>query len=114
MSYVKFWTQLAATVLAALIPALAVGPLDAAGWVNVVILAAGAVTVANAGNIPGWRYAKLIAAVVSAVAVVVAAALTDGGISTAEIVQMIVAGLGAAGVGALPNGPREPHVVDHA
>lgn len=105
MTVAKAVVQLVATVLAGLIPALTAGPLDTIGWINLVILAAGTVMVFNAANVPGWSYAKLIAATVSAVAVVLASSL-DGGISSAEIIQMIVAGLGALGVGAIPNGGR--------
>lgn len=104
MTVVKALVQLVMTVLAALVPALTVGPLDTAGWVNVVILGAGVVMVYNASNdIPGWGYAKLIASAVSAVAVVLVTALA-GGIDTAEIIQMVLAGAAALGVGAIPNG----------
>jgi hypothetical protein len=101
----KAVVQLVATVLAGLIPALSAGPLDTTGWINVVILAAGIVMVYNAANIPGWSYAKLVASAVSAVAVVLVSSLS-GGISLAEIIQMVVAFLGALGVGAIPNGGR--------
>lgn len=112
MAYAKFWVQALMTVLAAVIPALAVERLDAAAWVNVVILGAGAVAVANAANVPGWAWAKLIASGVSAVAVIVASAITDGGVSAAELVQMVVAFGAAVGVGAVPNAqPVPPHVV---
>ena len=107
MTVAKSIVQLVMTVLAALIPALTVGPLNASAWVNVVVLGAGVVMVYNASNdIPGWNYAKLIASAVSAVAVVLTAALTDGAISPAELIQMILGAAAALGVGAIPNGTR--------
>ena len=102
MTVVKAIVALLGAILAAILPALTTGPLDASAWVNIVILAAGTAMVYNAANVPGWDYAKLVAAVVSAVAVVLSSALS-GGISPAEIVQMIVAGIAALGVGVLPN-----------
>lgn len=104
MTVAKAIVQLVMTVLAAVVPALTVGPLDAAAWVNIVILGAGVVMVYNAANIPGWSYAKLIASAVSAVAVVLVAALTSGhGLNATDYIQMILAAAGALGVGAIPN-----------
>jgi enoyl-[acyl-carrier-protein] reductase (NADH) len=99
----KAIVQLVMTVLAGLVPALTAGPLDTAAWVNIVILSAGIVMVYNTANIPGWHYAKFIASAVSAVAVVLASALT-GGITGVEVIQMVLAGAAAIGVGAVPNG----------
>lgn len=105
MSVMKTIVQLLATVLAAVVPAFAAGPLDAVGWFNVIVLGVGVVMVYNAANIPGWNYAKLIASGVSAVAVLLMSSWA-GGLSTAEIMQLILAFLGAVGVGAIPNGGR--------
>lgn len=105
MSVMKAIVQALATALAAVVPALAVGPLDAVGWFNVIALAAGAIMVYNAANIPGWNYAKLIAAGVSAVFVLLMSSW-EGGLTSAEIIQLILAFLGALGVGAIPNGGR--------
>jgi hypothetical protein len=70
--------------LAAIVPALTAGPLDCAGWINVVVLAAGVVMTDNASDdIPGWGYAMVVASAVSAVAVVLTSAL-PGGIQSAE------------------------------
>jgi hypothetical protein len=102
MTVAKAVVQLVMTVLAAIVPALTAGPLEAAGWINVVVLAAGVFMVYNAANIPGWAYAKLVASAVSAVAVVLTSALSDG-ISSAEYIQMILAAAAALGVGAIPN-----------
>lgn len=103
MRIMKAVIQAAATVLAAVVPAFAAGPLDAVGWFNVIVLAMGAVMVYNAANIPGWDYAKLIASAVSAV-VVLLISVWEGGLTTAEIMQLVLAFLGAIGVGAIPNG----------
>lgn len=105
MSIAKSIVQLVMTVLAALVPALTAGPLGPAEWINLVVIGAGVVMVYNAANIPGWSYAKLVASAVSAVAVVLTAAITDNAISSAEVIQMILAAAAALGVGAIPNGP---------
>lgn len=103
MRTMKAIIQALATVLAAIVPAFAAGPLDATGWFNVIVLAMGAIMVYNAANIPGWNYAKLIASAVSAV-VVLLISVWEGGLTTPEIMQLILAFLGALGVGAIPNG----------
>lgn len=108
MTIVKAIVQLLMTVLAAVVPALAAGPMTVETWINVVILGAGVIMVYNAANIPGWEYAKLIASAVSAVAVLLVSAW-QGGLSGAEIIQLVLAAAGAVGVGALPNGNRPAH-----
>jgi hypothetical protein len=93
-----------AAVLAAVVPAIAVdGPLNFAAWVNVVILAAGAVQVYNTTNTTAWGYGKLISAVVTAAAVVVLSAWSDGSIDRVEWVQIATAALGAFVTYRLPN-----------
>ena len=94
-----------AAVLAAVVPALAVdGPLGLVGWINVLVLAAGAVQVYNAANIPGWPYAKLGAAIVSAAAVALLSGLGDGVLDRTDWIQIFVATLGAFAVYRVPNG----------
>lgn len=106
MTAVKALVQLLGTVLAAVVPALATdGPMTFENWINVIVLAAGVVMVYNAGNIPGWNYAKLIASAVSAVAVLLVSAL-QGGLTGAEVIQLALAAAAAIGVGAFPNGGR--------
>jgi len=107
VTVMKAIVQLVMTVLAAIVPALAVGPLDATAWVNIVVLAAGTVMVYNAANIPGWSYAKLIASAVSAVAVVLTTSLA-GGLDATDYIQMALAAAAALGVGAIPNGAPAP------
>lgn len=109
MTVAKAIVQLVMTVLAAIVPALAVGPLDPTAWVNIVVLAAGTVMVYNASNdIPGWNYAKLIASAVSAVAVVLTTSLA-GGLDATDYIQMALAAAAALGVGAIPNGGPAAH-----
>lgn len=109
MSVAKAIVQLLMTVLAAIVPALTVGPLDAAAWVNIVILGAGVVAVYNSANIPGWSWAKMIASAISAVAVVLASALISGhGLSASDYIQMALAAAAVLGVGAVPNGQPAP------
>jgi hypothetical protein len=107
-TYAKTWVQAAATVLAAVLPALN-GTLTVAGWINVVILAAGAVHVYNAPNLPGWPYAKLVASGISAVAVAVLTFLdTNGPITTGNAVQLVLACAAALSVGVVPNRSPAP------
>lgn len=102
MSVAKALVQLLMTVLAAVVPAMLAGPLDTGAWINVVILAAGAVTVYTAANIPGFAYAKLICSAIAAVAVLLSSSIA-GGLNPAEVIQLILAAAAALGVGAIPN-----------
>jgi hypothetical protein len=108
MAYAKSIAAVLTAILAAVIPALYTdGPLGWAGWVNVVILACGAVHVYNSANLPGsWDYAKLIAAVVSAAAVALSSALSDG-VTRGEWIQVAIAALGALVVWRVPNAAAE-------
>jgi hypothetical protein len=105
MTILKSIVQLLMTILAAVVPGLAEGPMSTTAWINVIILGAGAVMVYNAENTPAWNYAKLIASAVSAVAVLLVSFL-DGGLSPAEGIQLVLAAAAAVGVGALPNGSK--------
>ena len=105
MSVAKTIVQVIVAVLAAILPSLLVGqPLGLVGWINIVVLAAGAVQVYNASNlVPGWPIAKAIASAVAAVGVVLISALSDGGVTAGEWVQIITALLGSGAVFAVPN-----------
>lgn len=110
MSVAKTIVQLIAAVLAAIAPGIIVGqPLGVVGWINLVVLAAGAIHVYNAANLPHWNVAKAIASAVAAVGVVLISALSDGGVSAGEWVQIVTALLGAAAVYAVPNAPYGRH-----
>jgi hypothetical protein len=104
MTILKALVAVLAAVLAAVLPGLTVGgEFGLVQILNVVVLAAAAIQVYNAANIPGWPIAKLIAAVVGAGLVVAISALSDNRVDPAEWVQIIIAVLGAAGVGVVPN-----------
>jgi hypothetical protein len=94
---------LLAAVLTAVLPGIEDGPMGWPEWVNVGILAAGAINVYNAANLPGYRYAKLIASVVSTVGVLLVSFLSDGALTTTEIIQIVVAIGGSFGVRQVPN-----------
>ena len=103
--HAKALAAVLAAILAAVVPAIAVtGPLTFTDWINVTVLAAGAIQIYNASNdLPGWPYAKLISAIVTATAVTVLSAWSDGTIDRSEWVQIAVAALGAFAVYRLPN-----------
>lgn len=101
--YAKFIAAIVATVLSAITAAMAGdGIVSAQEWVNVAILGVGAAGVFTAPNVPGARYTKSILAVLAAVLTVLASTIV-GGVGTVEIIQMILAGLAAVGVYAVPN-----------
>jgi len=103
--YAKFAAIVLATVLSAVAAALfgdsVISPQE---WVNVAILAVGAAGVFAAPNVPGAAYTKSILAVLAAVLTVLASVIV-GGVGTAEIIQILLAALGAVGVYAVPNKP---------
>ncbi len=102
-TYSKFIAIVVATVLSAISAALfgdnVISPQE---WVNVAILGVGALGVFAAPNVPGARFTKSILAVLAAVLTVLASVIV-GGVGTTEIIQIILAGLGALGVYAVPN-----------
>jgi hypothetical protein len=102
--YAKAIVQAIAAILAAALPALLVdGPLGWSEWINFGILLAGSIQVWNAANLPGYEYAKTIAAGLSACLVLLASFLTDG-LSTQEIVQIAIAFVvGAGGTAVVKN-----------
>jgi len=101
--YAKFIAIVVATVISGATAALAgdsvISPTE---WVNIAILAVGALGVFAAPNVPGAAYTKSILAVLAAVLTVLASSII-GGISTTELLQIALAGLGALGVYAIPN-----------
>lgn len=104
MQYAKSIAAAVAAILAAVVPAFyGSGPIGLGAWVNVVLLACGAVQIFNSKNIAGWDYAKLVAAVVTAAGVAMASALSDADVSRAEWIQVAIAALGAFVVYRIPN-----------
>jgi hypothetical protein len=101
--YLKFFAQIAATVLAAAYPFLSDNTLSTDEIINLIILGLGAVGVLGAGNLPEgvWKYTKFFVSVATAVFLLLASVVTDG-VTNAELVQLVIAGLGAAGVRQAP------------
>ena len=101
--YLKFAAQVLATVLAAVLPALTDNEFSVYEQINCLIIGLGAISVLGAGNLPEgvWKYTKFYVSVATAVAVTLAS-LLSGGITGAEWIQIVLAGLGAAGVVAAP------------
>ena len=104
--YSKFIAIVVATILSALSAALVgdniISPQE---WVNVAILAVGAAGVFAAPNVPGAKYTKSILAVLAAVLTVLVTVIV-GGVGTAEVIQMALAGFAALGVYTVPNKPK--------
>jgi hypothetical protein len=107
--YTKAVVQVVITVLVAL-AAVWTGGVTNPELVNVAIVGVGALGVFAAPNVPGAAYTKSVLAALSAGLVVLASAIT-GGIVFPEVVQIIVAAVGALGVYALPNRGAELGVV---
>ncbi|MGW4484347.1 hypothetical protein ACWEOE_10965 [Amycolatopsis sp. NPDC004368] len=101
----KAIAQLAATVLAAVVPLLIDGSLSNLEVLNLILLAASSALVAVVPNLSAGtaKYAKGIVAVVLAVGTLLTTFLTAGtAIGTGEIIQLVLAALGAVGVIGLP------------
>lgn len=101
--YAKFFAAIVATVLSAIVAAqTGDGVVSNQEWVNVAILGVGAAGVFAAPNVPGSIYTKSILAVLTAVLTLLASQITNG-LSQTEVIQLVVAALGALGVYAVPN-----------
>lgn len=107
MTYAKAYAAAFAAILGVVIPALyGDSQLTVGDWVNVILLACGAVQVFNASNLYGWEYAKFIASVVSAAGVAVSSAISDDVVTRVEWIQIVTAALGAFAVYRIPNTPK--------
>lgn len=103
--YSKFITAVVATVLSAIVVALTGdNTILASEWVNVAIAGAGAASVFTAPNVPGAKTTKAALAVIMAM-LTLAVSLITGGLNLTELLQIAIAGLGAAGVYGVPNEP---------
>jgi hypothetical protein len=113
--YGKFIVMIVAAVLSAVVASLADDRLDAAEWINFLIVALGAISVLGAGELPAgvWKHTKVIVAAATAAAVLLVSFVSDGwDVSTAEWIQVILAALAPLGLLAAP-GPtvhEEPAV----
>lgn len=109
--YSKFIAAVVATVLSAIVAALTGdGVVSATEWVNVAIAAVGAAGVFAAPNVPGSRYTKSVLMALAAVLTLLAS-LIVGGLTGSEVMQLVIAGLGAVGVYAIPNKPTSVGVL---
>jgi hypothetical protein len=103
----KLWMQLVATILAAVLPVFMVdGPMGVVEWINVAVLAIGAAVVWNTSNTNGWKYGKAVGSAFTSVLVLFISFYTDG-ITTAEVIQMVLAFLAPLGVLAIRNQPTD-------
>lgn len=104
MKYIALlWPLLGGVVMAALVTyqSVAGDGVDASDWVTVIIQAATVVIVWAAANIPGFDKAKgWVGAVMLVLNLLVSAVV--GGLSGNEVIMLVVAFLGAAGVFVTP------------
>lgn len=106
--YGKFIAQIAFAALTALVAALVDDRVDAAEWINVLIVTLGAVGVLGAGNLPAgvWSRTKLYVSGATAAATLLVSFVSDGGyITSSEWIQVALAAMAALGVAFAP-GPR--------
>lgn len=102
-TYAKMFMMLLAAVVSAIVAALTGdNHVDPVEWVNVAIAGVAAAAVFAAPNVPGSNYTKSVLAVLAAVLTLLAN-LILGGLTVSEVLQLIVAALGALGVYAVPN-----------
>lgn len=120
--YLKFLAEVLVAALAALVAGLADDVIDAPEWINVVIVALGAVAVLGGGELPAgvWAHTKTIVSAATAGAVLLQSLITDG-ITASEWSQIALAVVGAVLVSAVPGpvvqrrpGAQVDGVADHA
>lgn len=106
MRYAKMFAQVLAAVLVALVPYLATG-LGPVQWVNVALVAVGALGVFAAPNVPGASVTKTVLSVLAAVGVVLNEVIQAAGgvliLGPADWIQIALAAMAALGVYAVPN-----------
>lgn len=101
--YSKFIVAVAGTILSAIMAAVAGdGLISLHEWINVAVAGTGALAVFTGPNVPGAKYTKAILSALTAMLVLLVS-LIDGGLTTAELAQLAVAGTTAAGVYQVPN-----------
>src|SRR3954469_16203118 len=102
--YRKALAAVVATLLSAIVAASTDNVITDVEWINVAVLGVGACAVFTAPNVPGAPVTKAILAVLTAILTLLVSPISDG-ITTAEVLQLLVAGLGAVGVYAVRNEP---------
>lgn len=103
MKYAKLLAAVVATGLSAIYAAISDGHVTNGEVITVTMGILAAAAVFAAPNVPGARYTKAVLAVLTAVAALAIGGWSDGRLSTSELIQVVLAGLGALGVYALPN-----------
>ena len=109
--YTKAILAIIAAVLVVLVSALSDGHVSAIEATNsgiAGVTAVGVYLVPNLASGPG-RYLKLVVAVLGAVLAALLTVLTNAlgnGITPADLITLVLAGIGAAGVGIVPNAPQ--------
>ena len=98
--YLKLAAQLVATVLVAVVAAAQDNRIDAAEWINTLLVLFTAVGVLGAGNLPAgvWHYTKAIVSAAGAGLTLLVSFVSDGAITGSEWLQVGIAALGAVGV----------------
>lgn len=103
MKYAKFLLAAAATAITGIVGAMTDGLITSPEWVNVAIMFVGSLGVLTSPNIPGAKYTKSVLAALTAVLVLLVSYIADNRLSVEEILQLVVAALGAVGIVAVPN-----------
>lgn len=105
MKYAKALMAVLATVVSAVVAALdGGGHMTPVSWTNVVLAGLAACAVFAAPNVPYAKYTKAVLAVLTTVATALMPILSAGhGFTTSDVLQLVVAALGALGVFAVPN-----------
>lgn len=109
MTLLKAWASALFTVISALVPLIAVGPLTPTEWVNAGLLLLNTVLVGVVPNLTETigKYAKGFISTATAIGTLLVSYFADGSyaISSAEWIQIAAVVLGAVGVVGLP-GPQ--------
>lgn len=103
MTYAKTFAMVLATIVSALVVALGGDAvIDPVEWVNIAIAGVTALAVFTGPNVPGATITKFVLAFLGAVLTLLANLIFDG-VTLSEWLQLLIAGLGAVGVYAVPN-----------
>lgn len=105
MPAAKFIAAIVGALAMAAVSVLTDGHITAVEWVQIAIAGATAVGVWIAANVPSMPAAKTAVVVTLAVLNGLVAFIADGALSPAEVANLVVAALTAAGVYAIANRP---------
>lgn len=103
MTYAKSLLMVLAAIGSALVVALGGdGVIDSVEWINIAIAGVTAAAVFTGPNVPGASITKFVLAFLGAILTLLVNVISDG-VTLSEWLQLVVAGLGAVGVYAVPN-----------